>query len=61
MPQRHYIFMILGTTAYENNCRESPTELLLPCDRAALAKMKPEGCLGYNSNKILTMCEVCFL
>lgn len=35
VPVTNYLFMILGVTADKYNCRESPTELLLTCDRAA--------------------------
>lgn len=56
----NYIFTILGITAGKNNCSESLTELLLPCERAAPAQMEPAGHLGDNSNKIIIMYEPCF-
>lgn len=40
-PDANYVFRILGITEDKNNFRESLTELLLPCDRAGLAQMKP--------------------
>lgn len=59
-PDANYLFTILGITADKNNCSESLTDLLLPCDRAAPAQMEPAGHLGDNSNKILIMYELCF-
>lgn len=40
-PDANYHFRVLGVTEDNKNFRESLTELLLPCDRAGLAQMKP--------------------
>lgn len=40
-PDANYLFRVLGITEDKNNFRKCLTELLLPCDRAGLAQMKP--------------------
>lgn len=44
-PNANYLFRVLGITEDKNNFKE----LLLPCDRAGLAQMKPAENWGDNS------------